>query len=187
MIPQLSPERLLGRHLLVTTLIFFAAFLIGMRLPASLREKAVEGYKAFASTYQGYSGVWLFSILSHNILVSSLVLLSGLLLGIFPILAMATNGLLLGILFRHVGEISGYRKAALTVLPQWVLEIPALLIAVSYGLWLGVMAIRQIRGKEDTLFRYHIGYSFRRYLKVVLPLLVIAAGIETLLVIKIYK
>lgn len=184
MIPILTPEKLLGRYLLITTWIFLAAFLIGMQLPAPLRKQAVEGYRAVASTYQGHSGVWLFfSILSHNILVSSLVLLSGLLLGIFPILAMATNGLFLGILFRHVGEISGYREAALTVLPQWVIEIPALLIAASYGLWLGVMAIRQIRGKEDTLFRYHIGYSFQRYLKVVLPLLVIAAAIETVLIV----
>jgi hypothetical protein len=33
---------------------------------------------------------------------------------------------------------------------------PALLIAASYGLWLGVLAVRRMRGKESTLLRFHI-------------------------------
>ncbi len=73
------------------------------------------------------------------------------------------------------------------MLPHGIIEVPALLIAASYGLWLGVAFIRRIRGREVTPIRFHIEHAFRRYFAVVLPLLIVAAGIETLLVINSYK
>jgi stage II sporulation protein M len=78
--------------------------------------------------------------------------------------------------------VSGYSKAALKILPYGVFEIPALLIAASYGLWLGVMVVRRMRGKECTLLRSHIEHAFRRYFAVVFPLLIVAAAIETALI-----
>jgi stage II sporulation protein M len=68
----------------------------------------------------------------------------------------------------------------LKVLPHGVFELPALLIAASYGLWLGVTVVRRMRGKESKskLLRFHIEYAFRRYFAVVFPLLIVAAGIE---------
>jgi len=67
-------------------------------------------------------------------------------------------------------------------LPYGVFEIPALLIAASYGLWLGVTAFRRMRGKEITLLRVNIEHAFRRYFAVVFPLLIVAAAIETALI-----
>jgi stage II sporulation protein M len=68
------------------------------------------------------------------------------------------------------------------VLPHGIIEIPALLFAASYGLWLGVTAVRRLRGKESTLLRFHIEHAFRRYFAVVFPLLIVAAAIETALI-----
>jgi stage II sporulation protein M len=68
------------------------------------------------------------------------------------------------------------------VLPHGVVEIPALLIAASYGLWIGVMVVRRMRGKESTHLRVHIQHALRRYLVVVFPLLTVAAAIETALI-----
>ncbi len=86
--------------------------------------------------------------------------------------------------YRQTAEVMGYSKAALKVLPHGVFELPAPLIAASYGLWLGVTAVRRMRGKESTPLGIHIEHAFRRYLAVVFPLLVIAAGIETALILK---
>ena len=110
---------------------------------------------------------------------SILILVSGVLFGIIPILTIGSNGFLLGVAYRQVAEIGGYSKAALKVLPHGVFEIPALLIAASNGLWLGVTVIRRMRCKESTPLRFHIGHAFRRYLAVVFPLLIVAAAIET--------
>jgi hypothetical protein len=39
-----------------------------------------------------------------------------------------------------------------------------------------------MRGNESTLLRFNIEYAFRRYFAVVFPLLVVAAAIETTLI-----
>ena len=77
------------------------------------------------------------------------------------------------------------KAAALKVLPHGLFELPAILIAASYGLWLGVMAVRRMRGKESTLLRFHIEHAFRRYFAIVFPLLIVAAAIETALILSV--
>jgi len=62
--------------------------------------------------------------------------------------------------------------------------IPSIFLAANCGLWLGMMAIRRIRGQESTPLRFHIGHAFRQYLAVVFPLLVVAAAIETELILR---
>ena len=76
----------------------------------------------------------------------------------------------------------GYPKAVLIQLPHGIFKIPALLISAAYGLWLGVIAFRRMRGMESTPIRFHLGHTFRQYFVVVFPLLVIAAAIETALI-----
>ncbi|MBP2678729.1 MAG: hypothetical protein H6Q82_1794 [Deltaproteobacteria bacterium] len=44
------------------------------------------------------------------------------------------------------------------------------------------MAFRRMRGKEATLLRVHIEHAFRRYFALVFPLLIVAAAIETALI-----
>jgi len=46
-----------------------------------------------------------------------------------------------------------------------------------------VTVVRRIRGKESTLLRSHIEHAFRRYFTVVLPLLIVAAGINTMIIV----
>lgn len=71
----------------------------------------------------------------------------------------------------------------LKVFPHGVFELPALLIAASYGLWFGVMAVRRMRGRDDTLLKSQVKHAFRRYIAVVFPLLIVAAGIETMVIV----
>ena len=149
-------------------------------------------FNSSPTNYRGLAGGALFfNILFNNVMASILILVSGVLIGIVPVLAVGSNGFVLGVLYRHAAEVAGYSpgaemlgysKAALKVLPHGVFEIPALLISASYGLWLGVMVVRRMRGKESTHLRFHIGHAFRRYLAVVFPLLIVAAAIETALV-----
>jgi len=44
------------------------------------------------------------------------------------------------------------------------------------------MVVRRMRGKESILLRSHIEHAFRRYFAVVFPLLIVAAAIETALI-----
>ena len=77
----------------------------------------------------------------------------------------------------------GYPKAVLIQLPHGIFKIPALLISAAYGLWLGVMVVRRMRGKESTPLRFHIRHALRQFLAIVFPLLIVAAAIETALIV----
>jgi stage II sporulation protein M len=142
-----------------------------------------EMFRDMAGDYRELSGGMLFfNILVQNVMATIFVILSGVIVGIIPTFAVGSNGFGLGVLFRQAAEVSGTSKAALTVLPYGVFEIPALLIAASYGLWLGVTVVRRMRGKEPTPLKPRLEHAFRRYFAVVFPLLVVAAAIETALI-----
>jgi len=184
LIPQLFPDKVLKPYLLILFLIFSTAFLAGTLAPASVRNEVTKVFQLVADSYRGLAGGTLFFyILFNNVMASILILVSGVLIGIVLVFAVGSNGFVLGVLYRNAAEVTGYSKAGLMLLPHGVFEIPALLISASYGLWLGVMVVRRIRGKESTLLRFHIGHAFRRYLPVVFPLLIIAAAIETAFII----
>lgn len=112
------------------------------------------------------------------------MLISGVALGVIPTFDIGANGFVLGVVYRQTSEVMGYSKAALNVLPQGVYKLPALLIAASYGLWLGVTVVQRMRGKESTFLRIQIEHAFRRYFSIVFPLLIIAAAIETVLILQ---
>jgi stage II sporulation protein M len=176
-------ERTIRPYILVLTLIFAASFLAGTMAPSAIRKQMAEVFQVVIGNYGELAGGMLFfNILVQNVMATIFVIISGAVVGIIPTFAISSNGFGLGVLYRQASEVSGYSKAALKILPYGVLEIPALLIAASYGLWLGVMAVRKMRGKESILLRFHIEHAFRRYFAIVFPLLVIAAGIETALI-----
>ena len=176
-------DRILKPYILILTLFFIASFLAGTIAPSSIRKQMTEVFQVVVGNYQGLAGGALFfNILVQNVMATIFVIISGVIVGIIPVFAIGTNGFGLGVLYRQASEVSGYSKAALKVLPYGVFEVPALLIAASYGLWLGVMVVRRMRGKESTLLRFNLEHAFRRYFAVVFPLLVVAAGIETTLI-----
>jgi len=180
-------DRTIKPYLLILSLIFAAAFLAGMLAPSSTRQHMNGAFQAVADNYRGLAGgVLFFKFLAHNVAASILILISGLLFGIIPTFAIGANGFVLGVVYRQAAEMAGYGKAALKVLPHGVLEIPALIIAASYGLWLGINVLRRIRGKESDPVGGQVKHAFRRYFAVVFPLLIVAATIETAIILALH-
>ena len=176
-------DRTIKPYLLILTLIFAVSFLAGTLAPSSIRQQMTEVFQAVVGNYRGLAGGMLFfNILVQNVMATIFVLISGVFVGIIPTFAISSNAFGLGVLYRQAAEVAGYSKAALKVLPYGVFEIPALLIAASYGLWLGVTVLRRMRGKESTPLGVNIEHAFRRYFAVVFPLLIVAAAIETALI-----
>ena len=131
-------DRTIKPYILILALIFVASFLAGTSPP--LRSGAND--QDVSICRRQLSGACRRETLLHHPSPQcdgdDLLLISGVIIGIIPIFAMGSNGFILGVMYRHAAEVSGYSKAALKVLPHGVFEIPALLIAASYGLWLGV-------------------------------------------------
>jgi stage II sporulation protein M len=64
----------------------------------------------------------------------------------------------------------------LAIIPHGIFEIPAVLIAASYGLWWGVKNYRKFRYKDS--FRDEFSLPIKRYIFIVIPLLLIGSFVE---------
>ena len=178
-------DRAVLPYLMAMGALFAAAFLGGNVAPPPVRQQVIGALQVVGDQYRDQAGGTLFIyILLHNVMASLLLLASGLLYGAIPVLAVGSNGFVLGVLYRQEAATLGYAKAALKVVPHGIFEIPALLFTASYGLWLGVLAIRRTRGREDAPLRGPVNHAFERYFVVIFPLLVMAAAIETFLVLR---
>jgi stage II sporulation protein M len=178
-------DRAVVPYLLVLSALFAAAFLGGISAPPPVRQQVTDALQVVGEQYRDLAGGTLFFyILLHNVMASLLLLASGFLYGVIPVLAVGSNGFVLGVLCGQEAAAVGYSKAAMKVVPHGIFEIPALLFTASYGLWLGILAIRRIRGKEDAPLRVTVNHAFERYFAVVFPLLVMAAAIETFLILR---
>lgn len=85
-------------------------------------------------------------IFLNNSIKSILVLFSGILFGIIPIVFLAINGMVLGFLLSVV-ESSGGDLVELIfkgLLPHGIIEIPVIIIACGYGLALGGLSFKSM-------------------------------------------
>jgi len=179
------PEPAIRPYLAVAAGLYVAAFLGGVYAPPSLRNGLADAFMAAAEPYTNQSGGVLFLlILANNLIATILILVLGVAFGIVPFFGVLSNGLVLGILWRHAAEIEGYGNAALEVFLHGVFEVPALLLTASYGLWIGMTAIRRARGRKVLPIEGQMKHALRKYVEIILPLLVLTAAIETVLVIK---
>jgi stage II sporulation protein M len=171
-------------YLPVLTAFFAAAFIGGLIAPPPVRQEVADLFQAVAEPFMDASGGRLFFlILLNNTFATLMTLVGGVLFGILPVVSASVNGFVLGVLFFMGAEQEGFRTALFLMLPHGVFEIPAVLIAASYGLWLGALAWERIRGKEGAPLGDRVRYALRMYFRIVFPLLVIAAAIETALII----
>lgn len=122
-------------------------------------------------------GIILF-ILQNNLKSAFFGMALGLFLGIFPILNCFSNGAVLGYVMKGVWDSHGVAEFW-RILPHGVFELPAVFISLSLGLKLGMFIFAKEKGKE---FMRRARNSMILFVCVVIPLLIIAAVIEGLLI-----
>lgn len=120
--------------------------------------------------------VWF--IFSNNITsaVSSFAL--GAILGIFPFFNALFNGTLLGYVYSKAAPIAGF-GVIWRLLPHGIFELPAIFIALGLGAYIGASFF----GKDKfRTFKSRFNKSLIAFLVIVLPLLILAAIIESFLI-----
>jgi stage II sporulation protein M len=132
------------RIFLLMTVIFLGFTLVGaliVYLRPELAEKfTVEIAKSLLGKVgKDSSGFRLFlSIFFNNAGVATTAYALGIVFGIVPILVVAFNGLILGVVATylvHSGTIS-FQRMVLGILPHGIIEIPAILLAATSGVLL---------------------------------------------------
>lgn len=176
-------ERNIPRYIVYLTALFVLASLLGFLAPIPGKLDLVGTLMASFTPFLTLPPrKMFFVILLNNSTKSFVILLSGILFGLVPLIAVATNGYILGIAYLFASGEVGYVKAAKAVLPHGVLEIPAVIFSAAYGLWLGVKFARQIRKRDLTGFGEHVRHAITMFFKVAFPLFILATLIETFLI-----
>lgn len=117
-------------------------------------------------------------IFKNNFLSAVFAVVFGVFLGIFPIFNSLFNGALLGYMFSRVIAEHGF-FVLWRILPHGIFELPAIFIAIGVGIRLGLFVFAVDKKKE---FLYRFDNALKVLVTVVLPLLIVAAIIESFLI-----
>jgi len=134
--------------------------------------KAVCGEVATWKSFEQF----LFVIFNNSFLLL-LILFFSFFFGIFPILVLLSNGVVLGGLVFFLKGSLPISLFLLSTLPHGIFEIPVLIIACSVGLKIAKRTIGIVLGKERGL-RKEIFEGLKFFLIILFPCLVLAALIE---------
>ena len=115
-------------------------------------------------------------IFLNNLSACLLLFLGGASLGVVTLLILSINGLLIGAVAELVRQQQGMLFVAAALVPHGIFEIPAFLIAGGLGLLLGQALMVEWHGGGDAAAA--TVPLARLFLRVVVPLLAVAAVVE---------
>jgi len=118
-------------------------------------------------------------IFLNNSVKALLIILLGFIPFLFPAGFVILNGFILGVVVNQAVAQRGIAYTLLALLPHGILELAAILLAAALGLQIGFTSVAALAGKKTQLGRQY-KLSLALYLKFVLPTLLLAATIETL-------
>ncbi len=165
-------------YIIAVMLIFLGGILLGFIFPGQLGFLD-EILKGIIDKIKGLGTLeTILFILQNNLRASFYGMVFGVLLGIFPVIGSLSNGVILGYVMQKVWVDSGVREFW-RILPHGVFELPAIFISLALGLRLGMFIFA--KNKSDG-FLERARKSMILFVCVVIPLLIIAALIEGLLI-----
>ena len=171
------PDKFLKPYLYVVCSLFLLSLCIGFLTPHQVQQEITKTLLTYFSPLQSSTQLQVFlKIFLNNYISTLLSLLIGLLFGIGPVLFLFINGFVMGNLVAFALTKVSAAKILLAIAPHGIFEVPAVIIASSYGLWWGVKNYRKVR--FNISFRYTFHLPLKRYLSIVLPLLVVGAFVE---------
>lgn len=121
----------------------------------------------------------IFFILQNNLQSAFLSVVLGIFLGIFPIFSAVSNGVVAGYVLGKTYEVAGI-ASWWRLLPHGIFELPAIFIAFGLGIKLGSSIFAKNQKEE---FKRRFYQAMNVFLMIIIPLLIIAAIIEGLLII----
>jgi stage II sporulation protein M len=165
-------------YILISVLVFSLFSIIGFVFPF-FEEQIFKIISELKLLFEGLN-LWqtMGLIFFNNARASLMAILAGIFFGIIPIVILLTNGYLVGFISRIVSnEFSIFELWRL--LPHGIFELPAVLISASLGLKIGVEVIT--KPTKENIIR-NINKALKTFILMIIPLLVIAAIIEGLLI-----
>lgn len=156
----------------------FAGYISSASFP-DMANKLMEGFSARFAPLLSMPPVFIMlGIFLNNAFVSLLFLVLGLVLGIFPVLLIAFNGYIVGVISHIAAQERGLSFIVLALLPHGIIELPMVFLSAGIGLRLGHQVFAALLGR-NTEIKKEFKEGMRFYFSWILPLLFLAAVIET--------
>lgn len=162
-------------------LIFFLFALVGffVPLPEEMKIQILNYLKELLGKIDGMSTSQIVGFIFLNNAQSSFFgLFLGFFFGIFPVLVSLANGFILGFVARLSVGADGI-LSLWRILPHGIFELPAVFISLGMGMKFGTFFFAK---KPWKTFKENFWNSVRVFLTIVIPLLIVAAIIEGVLI-----
>ena len=118
-------------------------------------------------------------IFFNNTMTSFLAMVMGIFFGIWPVLFILFNGVLIGAICFETIDRLGVIVVLFALIPHGIIEIPMILLSASIGLRLGILLAQKILKKIEINIRQEVMRAVIFFVSIIVPLLFIAALIET--------
>jgi stage II sporulation protein M len=92
---------------------------------------------------------------------------------------LVVNGAALGVVLSLSTQSRGLWVSLMSVLPHGVLELPAVFLGTAIGIMMGASVARKLFAKSDVRIAIELGRAFKFFCSVIVPLLFVAALVET--------
>lgn len=176
-------------YIIFSVIFFLISFFLGIVFakenPAAAAEIIDELRKIFEGAGEPSAANLFIFILLRNVFASFVVLTLGVILGLFPLLGLFANGMMLGIVaFPFLSKVYFLLFFLAGILPHGIFELPAFFLAAATGFWLGVAAFRWLVFDRSG-FKNKFAQSIKFFVFVIAPLLTLAAFVESFITPKI--
>ncbi|HKY07775.1 MAG TPA: stage II sporulation protein M [Candidatus Binatia bacterium] len=118
------------------------------------------------------------AIFLNNSLKTLAAVVLGAVLGIVPGIFLLANGAALAVAVTWSIQTRGLSHSLMSILPHGILELPAVFLATSVGLLLGIHVLKRLRGQTAAPIKDELVCGLKFYFTLVLPVLLIAALVE---------
>ncbi|NJD52807.1 MAG: stage II sporulation protein M [Candidatus Methanoperedens sp.] len=170
------------KFVLIVTGVFIFSLIAGSLVSLKnlgLPENYLEILKNSFGWIKSFSPIEIMLIIFLNNAVKSLLsMVLGTGLGIIPIIFIGGNGIIVGLIVNEVLKEEGIVYVLAALLPHGIIEVPMVLISAGLGLRLGYSMYISMRGEKKDM-RYELTESLHVFMKIIMPLLFVAAMIET--------
>ncbi len=175
-------DRRLSRSSLFATALFALAIaggVLAVRQDPAFGQELLAGFRdqVAGEILSDRSWVLFLKIFLNNQVACIALFVGGATFGILPLLALATNGLVIGGVLETIRGEKGAGFVLAAILPHGVLEIPAFLVSAGLGLLLAEALGRELLRGEGDAAGEALGYG-RLFVLYVVPFVAAAAAVE---------
>jgi stage II sporulation protein M len=166
------------RYVYFAALLFLFFVIVGVVFQSKLTflDEVIRNLVSDVSLLKGFD-VALY-IFANNTQAALTGLITGMFLGLVPVLNLVANGAVVGYVFARVSQEVGFIEVW-KILPHGIFELPAIFISLGLGIKLGLAIFTK---KPFETLKQRLYYSMLVFLLIVVPLLLLAACIEGALI-----